>query len=287
MTLYEAQRASYRRSVCLTDRREPTHTKKICGGSRGTKRKTADEEHGPEDEDDEDAQHECSLEVVNHNVLALHKKFKILVDLFTTNAVLQGHGVVGGGAPGVASTSSLTSGLTSAVMRDVANKVFFGVSGYYGVEELVVCVTTEQNLDVAKIGNKVAVRGFIADGPTSTSTNMRSRLMRKYIANSGDNPQTFIPDLDTYLAADESGHVLDQLIGKGTMLDFINRADFNGMDSMLTAIRKTSRDLDTPFGDYISPALLATVLLSFLIKKKLVSDPVLSSHYAVALTPVL
>ena len=103
--------------------------------------------------------------------------------------------------------------------------------------------------------------------------------MRKYIANSGGTPATFIPELDAYLADAQFGHVLGELIGKETLVQFIDHADFNGMDSMLTAIRTTSQDLDSPFGKgYIAPALLATVLLSFLMKKKLVSDLVLSSH---------
>ena len=213
-------------------------------------------------------------------MIIIHKKLKLLFDIVNTNPVLQGHGGVGGGgAPGVASTSSLTNGLTQAVMRDIALKVFFKENGYYGLEDLLVCVAEEQNLDVTRMNNKVTLRGFIDKCGCSTSTNLRSRFMRKYIVNSGGTPDSFIPDLDTFLADVESGHVLGQLIGKETLVDFINQADFNGMDSILTAIRKTSHDLDSPFAKgYISPALLATVLLSFLMKKKMLSDLVLSSH---------
>ena len=108
----------------------------------------------------------------------------------------------------MASTSSLTNGLTPAVMRDITLKVFYQLNGYYGVEDLLLCVAEDQNLDLTRMGNKVALRGFIDQCGCSTSTNLRSRYMRKYIANSKCTPDTFIPELDAYLADDDSGHVL-------------------------------------------------------------------------------
>ena len=73
------------------------------------------------------------------------------------------------------------------------------------------------------------------------------------------------------------GHTAGELITTETLIDFVDQADFNGMPSMLKAMREISTKMKAPNPNYIAPAFLATVLLSFLVKKKLVSNFVLVS----------
>ena len=237
---------------------------------------TAGEDDEPPGADD--AASVPTLAVLQHNQIVTQRLLLKVWELLTTNGVLQGHSA-GGGGPGTGNMSMgcVTTGLTKAILRTACVTVFYEVSGYYGFEEVTACVADQQNLNMTKAGNKAALRSYVSSSGAPTSTNLRAAVMREYLDITKDTVETFIPGLDVFLALEDSGHTAGEFITTDTLVAFVDQADFNGMPSMLKAMREISNKMKAPNPNYIAPAFLATVLLSFLVKKKLVSNLVLVS----------
>ena len=150
------------------------------------------------------------------------------------------------------SMGCVTTGLTKAILRAACVSVFFEVSGYYGFEEVTASVADQQNLNMTKAGNKAALRAYVSSSGAPTSTNLRATFMRDYVALTKDTVATFIPSLDVFL--EDSGHTADELITTDTLIAFVDQADFNGMPSMLKAMREISNKMKAPNPNYIAPA---------------------------------
>jgi len=231
------------------------------------------------DEDSDDVQ----ISTVARNVICNNRQLHALMDLMTkvhellmTNAILNGHGSPGGGgAPGSGMVSSLHPGITKAVNKVAVSFVFFYVNAYFVLEDIVLRVISDQNLDSSKSGLLTSVRAHVTSLVPSTASNMRAKFLRRlYLNLQPTTGEQTLMILDAYILSPEAGHVAGKRMSKTALVTFAGIADFNGELALLKAIRVCLDHYQVAGNKmFISPSLLACVLVSIVMKKNLVSDP--------------